>query len=117
MKRDRHNGIQWGRVLRRSAALVMVTAALWALLAAAGAGAAAEAFRALGEDGGFVSAVLRAELGEVEGAGGPFDALDRWGQLVVGQSSLLRSNEEAVAQWLAGEMGGDGTETECYLYC
>ena len=55
MKRDRHNGIQWGRVLRRSAALVMVTAALWALLAAAGAGAAAEAFRALGEDGGFVS--------------------------------------------------------------
>ena len=112
MKRDRHSGIQWNRVLRRSAALLMVTAALWALLTAAGAGAAAEAFKALGEDGGFVSAILRAELGEVEGAGGPFDALDRWGQLVVGQSSLLRSNEEAVAQWLAGEMGGDGTEND-----
>lgn len=112
MKRDRHSGIQWNRVLRRSAALLMVTAALWALLTAAGAGAAAEAFKALGEDGGFVSAILRAELGEVEGAGGPFDALDRWGQLVVGQSSLLRSNEEAVAQWLAGETGGDGTEND-----
>lgn len=112
MKRDRHNGIQWGRVLRRSAALVMVTAALWALLAAAGAGAAAEAFRALGEDGGFVSAVLRAELGEVEGAGGPFEALDRWGRLVVGQSTLLRSNEEAVAQWLAGENGAGTAEPE-----
>ena len=47
MKRDRHSGIQWGRVLRRSAALLMVTAALWALLTAAGAGAAAEAFKAL----------------------------------------------------------------------
>ena len=112
MKRDRHSGIQWNRVLRRSAALLMVTAALWALLTAAGAGAAAEAFKALGEDGGFVSAILRAELGEVEGAGGPFDALDRWGQLVVGQSSLLRSNEDAVAQWLAGETDGDGTEND-----
>lgn len=112
MKRDRHSGIQWGRVLRRSAALLMVTAALWALLTAAGAGAAAEAFKALGEDGSFVSAVLRAELGEVEGTGGPFDTLDRWGRLVVGQSSLLRSNEETVAQWLAGGTGGDGTEKE-----
>ena len=112
MKRDRHSKIQWGRVLRRGTALLMVTAALWALLTAAGAGAAAGALRALGEDGGFVSAVLRAELGAVEGTGGPFDALDRWGQLVVGQSALLRSNEGAVARWLDGGADRDGAESE-----
>lgn len=113
MKRDRHSGIQWGRVLRRSAALFMVTVALWALLTAAGAGAAAEAFRALGEDGSLVSALLRAELGEVEGTGGPFDALNGLGRLVVGQSALLRSNEDAVAQWLSGALDGeDGAEQQ-----
>ena len=114
MKRDRHSGIQWGRVLRRSAALLMVTAAVWALLTAAGAGAAAEAFKAMGEDGSLVSALLRAELGEVEGAGGPFDTLDQWGRLVVGQSVLLRSNGEAVARQLAGDAyeGAEQTEQE-----
>lgn len=112
MKKDRHSGIQWGRLLRRSAALLMVTAALWALLAAAGAGTAAEAFRAMGEDGSLVSALLRAELGEVEGAGGPFDALDQWGRLVVGQSVLLRSNGDAVARQLAGDIPEETEETE-----
>lgn len=112
MKKDRHSGIQWGRLLRRGAALLMVTAALWALLAAAGAGAAAEAFRAMGEDGSLVSALLRAELGEVEGAGGPFDALDQWGRLVVGQSVLLRSNGDAVARQLAGDIPEETEETE-----
>ena len=48
--KKRSDKIQWGRVFRRSAALFMATVAVWALLTLGGAGAATDAFHALGED-------------------------------------------------------------------
>lgn len=56
---------QWGRLLRRSLALFLATLAVWALLVCSGGGSAANAFRSLGQDPGFVSAALSAELGQV----------------------------------------------------
>ena len=55
--------IHWSRLLRRALALFLATLAAWLLLVCAGAGAAANAFKSLGESSAFVSAALAAELG------------------------------------------------------
>ncbi len=90
--------ILWGRVLRRGTALFLATVAVWLLLMAAGLGAAADAFHALGAQADFVSALLRTELGStVSEAPGE---LDGWGRMVLGQSALLRGNAAAVAAHL-----------------
>lgn len=94
--------------MRRSAALFMATVALWALLVAAGAGAAADVFESLGKNASFVSAALRTELGDVAQTGGPLSGMDIWGKLVVNQSALLRSNEGAVAAQLSGKQSSSG---------
>ena len=87
--------IFWVRILRRGTALFMATVAVWLLLTAAGLGMAADAFQSLGEQAGFVSALLRAELGST--AAGTQGELDGWGRMVLGQSALLRGNAAAVA--------------------
>lgn len=71
--------IHWSRLLRRALALFLATLAAWLLLVCAGAGAAANAFKSLGESSAFVSAALAAELGEVARADSPRGALDGWG--------------------------------------
>ena len=95
--KKRSDKIQWGRVFRRSAALFMATVAVWALLTLGGAGAATDAFHALGEDPDFISSLLRTELGDVARPMGPLSVMDGWSRLALGQSALLRSNEKAVA--------------------
>ena len=82
--------IQWGRLLRRAAALFLATLAVWVLPLCTGAGAA-DALRGLGENPLFVAAALEAELG-LPAEDGPLSALDGWGRLAVGQSPLLLAN-------------------------
>lgn len=94
--------IQWGRLLRRSLALFLATLAVWTLLVCSGGGSAANAFRSLGQDPGFVSAALSAELGQVAEDDGPLSGLSGWARLVVDQSPLLRGNGDAVAGHLDG---------------
>lgn len=95
----RKSSIRWGRIFRRGAALFMSTMAVWVLLLTAGTGAAAEAFKSLGESAEVVSSLLRSELGEVQ-EGGVLSGLDGWGRIVVGQSPLLRGSAGAVAKAL-----------------
>ncbi|BDF73070.1 hypothetical protein CE91St41_40540 [Oscillospiraceae bacterium] len=108
----RDNAIEWGRVLRRGAALFMATVAVWALLMGAGAGAAAEAFRSLGQSPDFVAAALRAELGAVPVEGDPLSEMDGWQRLVLGQSAYLRAGLGTVSGYVppAGEPDPAGTD-------
>ena len=78
--------ISWGRLFRGGVAVCLATLALWALLLSAGGGAVAGELRRLSSSERFVTAVLRAELGDSEG-GLPF-----WQRLAVGQSALLEAN-------------------------
>ena len=94
--------IQWGRLLRRAAALFLATLAIWVLPLCTGAGAAS-ALRELGENPRFVAAALQAELG-LPSEEGPLAALDGWGRLAVGQSPLLLAN--------GGGAGETGQEEE-----
>ncbi|HJC00045.1 MAG TPA: stage II sporulation protein P [Candidatus Flavonifractor merdavium] len=94
--------IQWGRLLRRAAALFLATLAVWVLPLCTGAGAAS-ALRELGENPRFVTAALQAELG-LPSEEGPLAALDGWGRLAVGQSPLLLAN--------GGGAGETGQEEE-----
>ena len=94
--------IQWGRLLRRAAALFLATLAVWVLPLCTGAGAAS-ALRELGENPQFVAAALQAELG-LPSEEGPLAALDGWGRLAVGQSPLLLAN--------GGGAGETGQEEE-----
>ena len=95
--------IQWGRLLRRAAALFLATLAVWVLPLCTGAGAAS-ALRELGENPQFVAAALQAELG-LPSEEGPLAALDGWGRLAVGQSPLLLANGGG-----AGETGQEKEE-------
>ncbi len=93
------NSIRWGRLFRRGAALFMSTVAVWALLLAAGTGAAVEAFKSLGQNALVISSLLRSELGEVGGVG-PLGDMNGWDRMVIGQSPLLWGNADAVAKAL-----------------
>lgn len=79
--------IQWGRVLRRTAACFMAATAAGTLLLGAENGLSAGALQALCSPG-FAAAALGAELGPL--GGGVMDELDFWQRLVVEQSPLLR---------------------------
>ena len=72
--------IRWGRLVRRSLAVCLTAVALW-LLPAGSAGVS------LAENGDFVTAALRTELGD-RGQGGP----GFWQRLALGQSLLLERN-------------------------
>ncbi len=98
--------IQWGRLLRRSAALFMATIAVWILLMCAGAGAAAGAFQRLGENSAFLSAALAAELGVRVEDGTLLGDLNGWERLAVDQSPLLRYGGAALRP--LSESGGSG---------
>ena len=93
--------IQWGRLLRRSLALFLATLAVWALLVCSGGGSAANAFRSLGQDPGFVSAALSAELGQVAEDDGPLSGLSGW---LVGIQRRLRLERHRI--WLEGYKEG-----------
>ena len=88
---------RWTRLLRRGVALFLTTVTVWVLSLTADMGAAAETFRTLAESPAFVSAALRAELGNLpeEESG-----LTGWQKLVLGQSPTLS----------AGLGAGNGTE-------
>ncbi|WP_130848719.1 stage II sporulation protein P [Intestinimonas timonensis] len=78
---------RWTRMLRRGVALFLTTVTVWVLSLTADMGAAAETFHTLAESPAFVSAALRAELGnlpEEEETG-----LTGWQKLVLGQSPTL----------------------------
>ena len=90
---------RWTRMLRRGVALFLTTVTVWVLSLTADMGAAAETFRTLAESPAFVSAALRAELGNLpeEESG-----LTGWQKLVLGQSPTLSARLGA----------GDGTEED-----
>ena len=94
---------RWTRLLRRGVALFLATVTVWVLSLTADMGAAAEAFRTLAESPTFVSAALRAELGDlpVEEQG-----LTGWQKLILGQSPSLSAGIGR------GETGGDEEAAE-----
>ena len=94
-------GFHWKRALRRVAALFFATIALWLLGLTCDLGAACIR---LGESSAFVAAALRCELGPETWGEGIWDQLDRWQQLALGQSSLLRAGEADVERQLAAQM-------------
>ena len=77
---------RWTRMLRRGVALFLTTVTVWVLSLTADMGAAAETFRTLAESPAFVSAALRAELGNLPEEE---DGLTGWQKLVLGQSPTL----------------------------
>lgn len=81
--------VQWPRALRRGAALFLATITVWVLSLTANMAAAAQVFRSLAESPAFVTAALRAELGAVEGGGGPLASLTVWERMALGQSPAL----------------------------
>lgn len=94
---------RWTRLLRRGIALFLATVTVWVLSLTADIGAAAETFRTLAESPTFVSAALRAELGDlpVEDQG-----LTGWQKLILGQSPSLSAGIGR------GETGGDEEAAE-----
>ena len=78
--------VRWTRMLRRGVALFLTTVTVWVLSLTADMGAAAETFRTLAESPAFVSAALRAELGNLPEEE---DGLTGWHKLVLGQSPSL----------------------------
>ena len=77
---------RWTRMLRRGVALFLTTVTVWVLSLTADMGAAAETFRTLAESPAFVSAALRAELGNLPEEE---NGLTGWQKLVLGQSPTL----------------------------
>ncbi|NCB63779.1 MAG: stage II sporulation protein P [Clostridia bacterium] len=94
---------RWSRLLRRAAALFLATVTVWVLSLTANIAAAADTFRALAESPAFVSAALRAELGEVEAVGGVIGGMTSWQKLVLGQSPALMAGEGRVTSLLSGQ--------------
>ena len=101
MKQNRRHTVR--RVLRRAAALFLATIAVWLLALTVNFGAAAEVFRSLGKNPGFVSAALRAELGEISAGKEALSTMNTWQKLVLSQSPLLSSGKEVVASPLVQE--------------
>lgn len=102
---NRHQtGIRWVRIFRQGTALLMASLAAGALLISSGAGAAEEAMQHLGENPRFISAALRAELGDAVGQqDGPLASLSGWARLIINQSPYLRSREVAAADQPSGQ--------------
>lgn len=94
---------QWTRLLRRGIALFLATVTVWVLSLTADIGAAAETFRTLAESPTFVSAALRAELGDLPAED---QGLTGWQKLILGQSPSLSAGIGR------GETGGDEEAAE-----
>ena len=94
---------RWTRLLRRGIALFLATVTVWVLSLTADIGAAAETFRTLAESSTFVSAALRAELGDLPAED---QGLTGWQKLILGQSPSLSAGIGR------GETGGDEEAAE-----
>lgn len=94
---------RWTRLLRRGIALFLATVTVWVLSLTADIGAAAESFRTLAESPTFVSAALRAELGDLPAED---QGLTGWQKLILGQSPSLSAGIGR------GETGGDEEAAE-----
>ena len=94
---------RWTRLLRRGIALFLATVTVWVLSLTADIGAAAETFRTLAESPTFVSAALRAELGDLPAED---QGLTGWQKLILGQSPSLSAGIGR------GETGGDEEAAE-----
>lgn len=94
---------RWTRLLRRGIALFLATVTVWVLSLTADIGAAAESFRTLAESPTFVSAALRAELGDLPAED---QGLTGWQRLILGQSPSLSAGIGR------GETGGDEEAAE-----
>lgn len=91
----RQGTFRWGRVIRQGGAVFMGTIAV--CIALMGARAVGSESAPLGEYAGFVTSVLNSELGAYVTGEDSLSQLDRWGRLVVGQSTLLRENGQRLA--------------------
>ena len=80
---------QWPRLLRRGVALFLATVTVWVLSMTADTGSAASALRTLAESPAFVSAALRAELGNLPEDQAASDSLTGWQRLILSQSPAL----------------------------
>ena len=80
---------QWPRLLRRGVALFLATVTVWVLSLTADTGSAASALRTLAESPAFVSAALRAELGNLPEDQAASDSLTGWQRLILSQSPAL----------------------------
>lgn len=98
-KRDRPGQ----KAARRGIALLMAGATLWVVSFTSDPAAALRAIQELGESPAFVTRLLEAELGEVEGGDGPLSTLNAWQKAVLHQSALLSGGAEGVAAYLAGQ--------------
>ena len=87
---------QWPRLLRRGAALFLATVTVWLLSLTADTGSAAVALRTLAESPAFVSAALRAELGNLPEDPADSKGLTGWQQLILSQSPALMAGVEEV---------------------
>ena len=87
---------QWPRLLRRGAALFLATVTVWLLSLTADTGSAAVALRTLAESPAFVSAALRAELGNLPEDPADSEGLTGWQQLILSQSPALMAGVEEV---------------------
>ena len=94
---------RWTRLLRRGIALFLATVTVWVLSLTADIGAAAETFRTLAKSPTFVSAALRAELGDLPAED---QGLTGWQKLILGQSPSLSAGIGR------GETGGDEEAAE-----
>ena len=94
---------RWTRLLRRGIALFLATVTVWVLSLTADIGAAAETFRTMAESPTFVSAALRAGLGDLPAGG---QGLTGWQKLILGQSPSLSAGIGR------GETGGDEEAAE-----
>ena len=80
-------------MLRRGTALFLTTVTVWVLSLTADMGAAAQTFQTLAESPAFVSAALRAELGNLTLEDDPMNGLEGWQRLVLRQSPALMAFE------------------------
>ena len=87
---------QWPRLLRRGAALFLATVTVWLLSLTADTGSAAVTLRTLAESPAFVSATLRAELGNLPEDPADSEGLTGWQQLILSQSPALMAGVEEV---------------------
>ena len=95
---------QWPRLLRRGAALFLATVTVWVLSLTADTGSAAVALRTLAESPAFVSAALRAELGNLPGDQEAGHPLTGWQRLILSQSpALMAGAGEGISSGQAGE--------------
>ena len=89
---------QGRKLFRRGAALFLATLTVWFLAVTTDMTSAAETFRTLAESPAFVSAALRAELGNLPQEEGPLDGLEPWQRLILRQSPALSAGRGEAPQ-------------------